>query len=98
MVPLLMAMGLGPFMGDGGKVHERSAILENALKSANIGDSRSNWSVIVKKYPQEMKHLRKNVKNSLHNTDRVRIYSEFDLQYLLYLTIIFLAGQPRSIL
>ena len=55
MVPLLMAMGLGPFMGDGGKEHERSAILEKALKSANIGDSRSNWSVIVKKYPLDMK-------------------------------------------
>ena len=84
MVPLLMAMGLGPFMGDGGKEQERSAILEKALKSANVGDSRSNWSGIVKKYPQDMKHLRRNVKNSLHNTDRVRIYSEFDLPYLLH--------------
>ena len=90
-------MGLGPYMGDRGKEHERSAILEKALKSANLNDSRSNWSVIVKKYPLDMKNLRQNVKNSLHNTDRVRIYSEFDLQYLLYLTIIFLAGQPKSI-
>ena len=97
LVPLMMAMGLGPHMGDGGKKHERSAILEKALKSANLNDARSNWSVIVKKYPLEMKNLRQNVKNSLHNTDRVRIYSEFDLQYLLYLTIIFLAGQPKSI-
>ena len=62
-------------------------------KSANIADVRSTWSGIVKKLPQEMKHLRRNVKNLLHTTDRVRIYSEFDLQYLPYLTIIFLAGQ-----
>ena len=89
MVPLLMAMGLGPFMGDGGKEHERNAMLEKALKSANIGDSRSNWSGIVKKYPQEMKHLRRNVKNSLHSTDRVRFNSEFDWKYLLYILSFF---------
>ena len=89
MVPLLMDMGLGPFMGDGGKEHERNAILEKALKSANIADTRSNWSGIVKKYPQEMKRLRRNVKNLLHNTERMCIYCEFDLKYLLYLTIVF---------
>jgi len=30
-------------MGDGGKEHERNAILEKALKSANIADARSTW-------------------------------------------------------
>ena len=89
MVPLLMAVGLDLLMDDGGKEHERNAILEKALKSAKMGDSRSNWSGIVKKYPQEMKHLPRNVENLLHNTDRVRIYSKFDMQYLLYLTINF---------
>ena len=52
MVPLLMAMGLGPFMDDRGKEREHNTILEKALKLASIADARSTWSGIVQKHSQ----------------------------------------------
>ena len=80
LVLLLMATGLGPYMSDGAKERECHAILGKTLKSANITNARSSWSDIVQTHPKEMKNLHKNVRNSLHNPDRVLIYFKFDLQ------------------
>ena len=87
-----MAWGAGPFMADGEQARIRNAAMQRAVKSANIGNARENFKEIAKD-EKGMKVLSDHIKNQCANNDKVRIYSKFYLRYLLYLTIIFFAGQ-----